>query len=351
MVEELVLRVEGSKSSVVQRAELSAVDLREREHLQEWILDHPEILGIGTTVLTSELADWQTAGGQRVLDRLDVLGLDPDGRLVVAELKRGAAPHSVHMQAVSYAAMVSRLKISDVAEMYAKARSAAGVTLDLESAREELETQLSLTEDKIRNPRIVLVASDFPPSVTSSVVWLRERDVDISLVRFRTYRLEDGTVIVSFARLLPVADVEDYTIARGSARIPAAKVTTEPGPAWDSSSLAALALVGNPTTLALLDLCAQADNTPVTVAAIQETTGLSTGQVRGQLAGFTMLLKNPKYGVAPNVWPVAIKWQAGGVANYFLPEDLASQWRKIRGLDLPASPTAIAPAFPDDGPQ
>jgi hypothetical protein len=335
--EELVLKVEGAKSSLVERAELSEVDLREREHLQEWVLAHPHVLGVGTTVLTSELADWQTAAGQRVLDRLDVLGLDPDGRLVVAELKRGAAPHTVHMQAISYAAMVSRLKIDDIAELYAKARSRAGVTLDVESARAELETQLSLTEDKIRNPRIVLVAADFPPSVTSSAVWLRERDVDISLVRFRTYRLEDGTVIVSFARLLPVADVEDFTIGRGSVG-PSTPKSNDPGPAWDFASLSALAQVANLTTLTLLDLCAVADNAPVTVAAIQETAGLSTGQVRGQLAGFTMLLKNPKYGVAPNIWPVTIKWQDGGVANYYLPENLAKEWRKIRSLDLPAPP-------------
>lgn len=122
MFEELLLKIDGPAASQVPRADLADLALRERQHLQEWVIAHPEILGQGTRILTSELADWATFEGHRVVDRLDVLGLDPDGRLVVAELKRGEAPHAVTMQALSYAAMVSRLDIDDVAELYAKAQ-------------------------------------------------------------------------------------------------------------------------------------------------------------------------------------------------------------------------------------
>jgi hypothetical protein len=49
--------------------------------------------------------------GQPTYDRLDVLALDRSGRLVVAELKRDRAPDTVSMQALNYAAMVSRFSL------------------------------------------------------------------------------------------------------------------------------------------------------------------------------------------------------------------------------------------------
>jgi RecB family endonuclease NucS len=72
------------------------------------VLAHPEILGDGVLVVTFEFDRWQGSGGARERDRLDVLSLGADGRLIVAELKRDRAPDTVEMQAIKYAAMASR---------------------------------------------------------------------------------------------------------------------------------------------------------------------------------------------------------------------------------------------------
>jgi RecB family endonuclease NucS len=120
--DEMLFIVDADKATPVDRVDLSDLELRERAHLQEWILANPAVLGPGVEIVTSEYDRWQTAEGDPVLDRLDILGIDPDGRIVVAELKRGMAPHTVHMQAINYAAMVSRLTPDDVAELYSAAR-------------------------------------------------------------------------------------------------------------------------------------------------------------------------------------------------------------------------------------
>lgn len=332
MFEELLLKVDGADASVVNRAELTDLGLFERTHLQEWVLAHPQILGPGTTILVSELADWEAFDGQRIADRLDVLGIGTDGRLIVAELKRGEAPHAVTMQALTYAAMVSRLTIDDVAELYARKRRAPdGGPFDVEEAKTHLQTQLSVTEDSLRNPRVVLIASDFTPSVTNTVLWLIERELDISLVRFRPYRLDDGQVVVSFARILPVPDLEEFRINRR--RADNAVAVVDNGKPWDREGLARLERAANPATLALMDLCSQARGEPVTVAEIMALADITVGQVRGQLAGLTMLLKHPRNGFAQKAWPVRIDWQPNGVANYYLPEDLAAEWRGLRGLE------------------
>jgi hypothetical protein len=53
--------------------------LRSGEHLQEWVLTHPEIIGPDVMIVTFEFDKWSSAGGEQK-DRLDVLGLGKDGR-------------------------------------------------------------------------------------------------------------------------------------------------------------------------------------------------------------------------------------------------------------------------------
>lgn len=328
--DEFVFRVEQDKAETVQRVTLAEQGLKEREHLQEWVLAHPAVLGDGVEVVASEFDRWQTAAGDPVLDRLDVLGIDRNGRLVVAELKRDDAPHFVHVQAINYAAMVSRLTPEDVADLYAATRTRQGQTMDRDAALEWLTTQRLMTTDSLRNPRIVLVATDFPPSVTASTVWLSERGVSISLLRYRAYRLGDGQVVVSFSRVYPLTDVEEFMIGRRAEPVEHDVTPTVP---WDADALRRLAKTGNTATLTLLDLCAAEEAAGVSVQDIAGQADLTAGQVRGQLAGFTMLLRNPKYGFTQKRWPVDVRWSGGGVASYEMPKHLAALWRQIRAAD------------------
>lgn len=114
---ELVYKVSGDKARPVQPITLAAAGLRERAHLQEWVIANPEILGEGVLVITSEFDRWVSQAG-RDPDRLDVLGLETTGRLVVAELKRDVAPESVSLQAINYAARASRFTPELLAEAY-----------------------------------------------------------------------------------------------------------------------------------------------------------------------------------------------------------------------------------------
>lgn len=363
MFEELVLSVDDDKSDLVDAIGLDVLGLKERTHLQQWILKHPNILGPGTQVITDEFDQWQDPGGQAVKDRLDILAIDPDGRLVVGELKRGIAADTTHLQAIKYAAMVSRLRPSDIADLLSKAtplaRSALNLPDDPGAIGSALETVLGLSESTNRSPRIVLVAFDFSPTVTSSTVWLREQGVDITLVRFRPYRLATGQVIVSFVRIYPLPDTEEFTIGRRTAEPAVGRLSmvdeasTDTFVPWDEPSLRMLSQQGNPATIALLNLCSEADGQPVTVEDIAATAGITKAQVKSQLAGLTMRLKNPNYGLSPRAWPVRIDWQPGGVANYYFKDGLDAIWREIRrddATDAPAGADQPAANQPPDGP-
>ena len=213
MFDEQDIVVDGSQSRSLQMVPLEELGLHEREHLQEWVLANPHVLGEGTRVIASEFDKFQAADGRAIRDRLDVLAIDPTGRLVVAELKRGIAPQTARMQA-----LMSRFSVDGIASIIAEARpsipQALGVPDDAGGIADMLITQFGMTSDSILSPRVVLLASDFPPAITATVVWLNEQGVDFSLVRLRVYRLDAGEVVVSFARVFPVPDAEEFTMGR-----------------------------------------------------------------------------------------------------------------------------------------
>lgn len=217
MTDERVYTVVGSAAQPATPISLADAGLKERSDLQEWVIAHPEILGPGIMVVTTEFDRWQAAGGARPLDRLDVLGLDSDGRLVVAELKRDRAPDTVEMQAIKYAAFVSRFDEDTLVEhhlAHLRGRLPSHQGLDAEAARAGLLEHAGgeLDPEVLRAPRIVLVAGAFPPAVTATAVWLSGMGVPISLQSVQAYRVADGQIIVSVTQLFPIADVEDLTV-------------------------------------------------------------------------------------------------------------------------------------------
>ena len=99
------------------------------EHLEDWIVSDPSLLMeplliIGRQVRIPDIGE-----------RLDILALDPDGNVVIVELKRGALSDPVDMQALRYASYISRWKFG---EIESQARSHLGGGTDLSCERGNL---------------------------------------------------------------------------------------------------------------------------------------------------------------------------------------------------------------------
>ncbi len=220
---QFLFTVHPGKAILGEPIELVDAGLREREDLQEWVRKHPQVLGPNIRIVTFEFSEWRSREGSE-LDRLDLLGIDSDGRLVVAELKRGTAPSTVEMQAIKYAAFASRFTEETLSETHAKYLSnekSAPVSLD--EARSALENHIDgeFDPDLLRQPRIVLMAARFPPQVTATAVWLTEMGLDISLVQFGAYRAEHD-IVLTVSQLWPPQDIEDFTVSPRQASIRAA---------------------------------------------------------------------------------------------------------------------------------
>lgn len=212
---------EGTVDSISTQ-ELAELGLRERDDLQEWVIDEPRILDEGLLIITSEYA-----GFEDTLDRLDVLALDRAGKLVVIELKRDRADRTTDLQALKYASFCSTLTAEDIQQLYREFHS--GRTEDDLTPEEVgnrfanfIDTDEPITtgdsglaefelDDK---PRVMLAAGDFGTEITSPVLWLRqEYGLDISCVRITAYE-RDGEYLVQGQQIIPVPEAEEYMTKR-----------------------------------------------------------------------------------------------------------------------------------------
>lgn len=154
--------VQGSTSVPAEAVSLSDLHLREVSDLEEWVIAHPEILGPDVKIVTVEFNLWESEGGKTARERLDVLGLESSGRLVVAELKR-ESDSGIHVQAITYAALVAGFTEETLADAHAAFLTKRGNTTTPDEALERLKEDLEadFDSDVLSDPRIVLIAREF----------------------------------------------------------------------------------------------------------------------------------------------------------------------------------------------
>jgi alkylated DNA nucleotide flippase Atl1 len=216
MGQDLVYLVEGSSATPAVRVSLAEAGLTEREDLQEWVVAHPEVIADGVRVITIEYDRWSTGSGTSARQRLDVLGLDRAGRLVVVELKR-ERDRDIHLQALTYAALVSRFTIATLASVHADFLSRRGQPTSPDEAMAHLRDHVEgdFDAELLVNPRIVLLAADHPPQVVTAVDWLctvSGHRLSIELRTMSAWRVGDQ-IAVQFDSMYPVVGIDDMLLS------------------------------------------------------------------------------------------------------------------------------------------
>ncbi len=187
----------------------SALNLWERQHIEEWIRKAPDILGEDLLVVNVQFDHFN--GSQ---DRLDILAVDRQGNLVVVELKRDPYAGYAELQAVRYAAMVSAMTVDKLFPYYLDYLKKNGHSdATPESARSQLIEFVEAEDFKelSSRPRIILCSEDFSQEITATVLWLRQFGLDISCIRFTPYRVRGNIVIVP-RKIIPLQRAEQYQI-------------------------------------------------------------------------------------------------------------------------------------------
>lgn len=204
--------------------EFAELDILEREDLQEWAIKEPQVLGEELLVITSEYAKFAD-----LRERLDIMAIDPGGKLVVTELKRDKADQTTDLQAIKYASYCATLTAEDIQKDYREFwndRSGGELTPEdvgeifVEFLNQGAIDEVPYMDDGWANfelddtPRILLVAGSFGPEITSPVMWLiEEYDMDITCTRIQAYKHQDQ-VILNSQQVIPIPEAEQYLTKR-----------------------------------------------------------------------------------------------------------------------------------------
>ena len=197
------------KVSKITESSFTDLNIWERQHIEEWIRTNPEMLGEDLLVLSTEFDRFTNSK-----DRLDVLALDRSGNLVVIELKRDSAAGYADLQAIRYAAMVSSMTVEVLIPHYISYRERYDEeTLSEREAEEELLNFIrSESFSELSNkPRIILCSAGFSQEMTTTVLWLRDSDIDIRCVKITPYQVDEQLIIVPKV-VIPLEEAEQYLI-------------------------------------------------------------------------------------------------------------------------------------------
>jgi hypothetical protein len=215
----------GDELQGISERRLEELNVLEREDLQGWAIEEPQILGEDLLVVTSEYT-----GFQDIRDRLDILAIDRAKNLVVVELKRDKADRTTDLQAIKYASYCATLTFEDVQKEYREFWSDRNdETLSPEDVGEEfagfladsLDSEQPFTDEGWAKftlddkPRILLAAGEFGTEITSPVMWMiEEYGMDVTCTRIDAYDLDDGTILVNSQQIIPVPEAEEYMTKR-----------------------------------------------------------------------------------------------------------------------------------------
>lgn len=185
--------------------------LEEAKHLEQWIVQHPEVIDEGLKIVTTQYNRWASTAGGAAREALDVLALSSSGQTVVMELKRGK-DRKVHLQAITYGALVAGFDRQMLAEAHAQWLHKSGSNITSEQALEQLTEHLEAgwDDDILKLPKLILVAEEFPDQVLTTVQWLTSTVADGLEIECHEYRLfnDGGRALVSFQKRFPVENLD-----------------------------------------------------------------------------------------------------------------------------------------------
>lgn len=220
----MILTISQDRSEVhaVPQADFEDLAILER-NIQAWVEAHPDILLQGQDernpdllIVAREFDDFRFKDDS-VKDRLDLLAMDRKRNLVVIEFKRDQKSGQADLHALRYAAMVSSMRLEQLVPIYRKyleeRRSGEPVPTDEFARQRIIEFAFSEAgEGELSNePRIILCSRDFSPQITTTVLWLRSKGIDISCVKLSPHDV-DGRIMVVPTLIIPLKEAREYQI-------------------------------------------------------------------------------------------------------------------------------------------
>lgn len=204
-----MFRVQENRLVRLEERRFDDLKLQERPHLQEWLVQTPEALGEDLLIIQKEFD-----GFADTRERLDLLAIDKERRLVVIENKRDDSGRDVVWQALKYVAYCSSLKKTEIVEIYQRyldrwrnGESAERNLCDFLDVEDLDDTVLNAGNEQ----RLVLVAANFRKEVTATVLWLIGHGIRAQCFRIVPFSFGEE-LLIDLQQIIPTPEAADYMI-------------------------------------------------------------------------------------------------------------------------------------------
>ena len=202
-----IYQIDDNKIIAIEETTFADRGIKERSDLQRLLKMQVDIISPDTLIVAEEFGEWEKSRR-----RVDLLAIDKAANIVVIELKRTEDGGHMELQAIRYAAMVSTLTFERVVEIYEKYLKDNKLG---DSPRDKLLKFLEWEDaDEShfgQDVRIILASAEFSKELTTAVMWLNERSLDIRCVRLKPYK--DGKrTLLDVQTVIPLPEAEDYQI-------------------------------------------------------------------------------------------------------------------------------------------
>lgn len=163
--------------------EVHKAKLDYEDRLEDWIEQDPSALGTELLLVGRQVST--EFGG-----RIDLLGIDREGNLIILELKRDRTPREVIAQVLDYASWVRQLTYTDL-EVIASDYLSKSLSIAFGEAFDE-----AIPESINTNHRMIVVASELDDSSERIVQYLAdEYKVNINVIFFSFFKHYDQELL------------------------------------------------------------------------------------------------------------------------------------------------------------
>lgn len=195
-----------AKMTKINPKSYSGEEIKEGQ-LKQLLQDSFQFVDPDVMIIDTEFNGWE--GTNR---RVDLLGLDRQGNLVIIELKRTDDGGHMELQSLRYAAMISDFDLKTVIQIYTEFLERSD--LDSSSANHTILNFLELEIGKIPvisdQPRIILISPGISQEIARTVIWLNSMGLNIRYVECKLYIL-DNKEYLDIEQVIPLPSAQEYT--------------------------------------------------------------------------------------------------------------------------------------------
>lgn len=202
-----IFKIDSDKIEELESTSFAFEKIHEIGGLQKLIVNSIEKIDPNLLVISTEFSDWEESK-----KRIDILCVDTDANLVVVELKRTEDGGYMELQAIRYSAMIANMTFEKAIKTYSKYLQKNNID---KNAEEELlkflEWDEVLEEDFGKDVKIILISADFSKELTTSILWLTERNIDIRCIRIKPQKDSDR-LYLDIQQMIPLPETSEYQV-------------------------------------------------------------------------------------------------------------------------------------------